>query len=98
MSQSVSTAGAPAGNQNAKKAKIFEEAVKRALARSSGESVDAGLDKVADRLVIAANAGEQWAIKEIADRLDGRAVQSTTLGGDGTAVILQGIIELVKPA
>lgn len=65
---------APVGNQNAKKPKDFESALRRALARS-GESVAGGLDTVADKLVSAAGVGELWAIKEIADRLDGKPKQ-----------------------
>jgi hypothetical protein len=65
------------GNQNAKKAKIWEQALKRALARWSGETVHAGLDKIADTVVRAAGAGDMWAIKEIGDRVDGRAAQSS---------------------
>jgi hypothetical protein len=73
-------AGAPLGNQNARNAKIFQQAIKRALARASNATVDAGLDRGCDALVAAFFAGEQWAIKEVADRLDGKPAQ--TIGGD----------------
>lgn len=72
---------APLGNQNAKKAKLFEGALKKALARDAG-TVDDGLAKVADALVRAGVAGEQWAVKEIGDRLDGKAPQGVTVSGD----------------
>lgn len=72
--------GAPIGNQNAKKAKLWEQALKRALARISNATVDAGLDKCADKLVSAAVEGEQWALREIGDRIDGKSVQ--VIGGD----------------
>lgn len=65
------------GNQHAKKAKIWEQALKRALARWSGETVHAGLDKIADTVVKAAASGDMWAIKEIGDRIDGKAAQSS---------------------
>ena len=74
--------GAPVGNQNARKAKLFENALRRALARSTGESVDAGLDKGADQLVRAYHEGQPWAIKEVRDTLDGKPAQSLTVGGD----------------
>lgn len=78
--------GAPLGNQSARKAKIWEQAIKRALARASGETVDAGLDKCADRLVAAAFVdGEQWALREIGDRMDGKSAQSLTVSGDEDA-------------
>lgn len=73
---------APVGNQFAKKAKLFEQAIKRALARATGESVDAGLDKGADQLVKAFIAGEQWAIKEVGDRLDGKPAQAVEMSGE----------------
>jgi len=73
---------AAVGNQYAKKAKAFEGAIKRALARFSGSSVEAGLDTIADQLVRTAALGEQWAIRELADRIEGRPAQSVTVAGD----------------
>lgn len=67
--------GAPVGNQNGKKAKIWEQAIKRALARRVSGTIDQGLDRLADRLIEAAEAGDQWALKEIGDRMDGKAAQ-----------------------
>lgn len=67
--------GAPVGNQNARNAKVWQQAIKRALARASGKNVDAGLDVLADKVVSAAQMGEQWAIKEIGERLDGKPAQ-----------------------
>ena len=75
--------GGQPGNQNAAKAKIWQSALKRALSRYSGESVDAGLDKLADKVVkAAADDGDQWAIMEIANRCDGRPAQSVSVGED----------------
>lgn len=78
---------APLGNQNAHKAKIWEQAIKRALARYSGSTIDAGLDRLADRLVKAAieNADDSAAAliaEKIGDRLDGKPAQSVSVGGD----------------
>jgi hypothetical protein len=76
-------AGAPVGNQNAKTAKRWQSAVTRALARlSAGVGVEAGLDQLADKLVSAAAAGEQWALREVGDRLDGKPAQAVTVAGD----------------
>ena len=75
--------GAPVGNQNAKKAKRWQEALARALARFSGESVDKGLDMVADKVVAAAAAGDRPAWEEIGNRFDGKPHQSTSVDGDG---------------
>jgi hypothetical protein len=74
-------AGAPTGNKNAVNAKLFQDALKRALARSS-KSVDGGLNKVCDQLVKAALDGEQWAIKEVGDRIDGKPAQALIHGSD----------------
>ena len=68
--------GAPVGNQNAAKGKMFEGALKRALARNDGS-----LNKIADELVSKAITGEQWAVQMVADRLDGKAKQQI-VGGD----------------
>lgn len=74
--------GAQPGNQNAKKAKRWHDAITRALAKVElGKGVEAGLDKCAVQLVNAAVAGEQWALKELGDRLDGKPAQAIT-GGD----------------
>lgn len=96
----MASIGGQPGNQNSKRAKVYEQALKRALARFSGESVDAGLDKVADRAVAAAVAGEQWAIVHISDRLDGKAAQSldTTIdAGTGLLGILAGLRKATDP-
>jgi hypothetical protein len=74
--------GAPMGNQNARKAKIWQQAIKRALARMADSTVDAGLDRLADKLVSAAVEGDQWAITEIGNRIDGRPAQAVTVSGD----------------
>lgn len=96
----MATSGGQPGNQSAKKAKVYEQALKRALARFSGESVDAGLDRVADRAVAAACAGEQWAIIHVSDRLDGKAAQSLDANidaGSGLLGILDGLRKAANP-
>lgn len=85
--------GAPLGNENSAKGKEFRQALRRALARKANATdYRKGLDEVADALVKAGCAGEQWAVKEIADREDGRPVQAIT-GEDGGPVVTR--IELV---
>lgn len=77
-------AGAPIGNQNAAKAKVWLAAINRALERrSAGDRVKA-LDECADRLVSAVLAGEQWAILELGNRLDGKPAQAIVGGGEGS--------------
>lgn len=88
---------APIGNQNAAKAKRWESALTRALAKvAAGAGVEAGLEKVAEQLVASALAGEQWAIIELGNRMDGKPFQA--IGGDSTQDPIQvaARIELVS--
>lgn len=77
----MATSGGQPGNQNARRAKLWEQALKRALARASNETVDAGLDKIADKVVAQAIEGNRFAIDEIAVRIDGKPPQPL-IGGD----------------
>ena len=82
-------AGAPIGNDNAAKGKAWDQAIKRALARSGG-TVDEGLIKVAMMVVNAALDPEATpteriaAWTEIGNRLDGKPHQTlaAALSGD----------------
>lgn len=77
--------GAQPGNQNAKKAKRWQDALNKALARfeSAELKVKAGeaLDKVAETVVLQAISGNKDAWLEIGNRLDGKIPQSI-IGGD----------------
>lgn len=74
--------GAQPGNQNALKGRLWESALKRALARKANGDMHHGLDTLADKVVAAAEAGEQWAIFEIGNRLDGKPAQAIAVSGD----------------
>jgi hypothetical protein len=74
--------GAPVGNQNAAKAKRWQQAIQRALARASNKDIDAGLDSAADKLVSLALDGDKWALEELGDRIDGKPAQAVTVAGD----------------
>jgi hypothetical protein len=91
----VATSGGQPGNQNGRKGKIWEQALKRALARYSGSTVDAGLDRLADQMVKAADSGDAFAwqiIEKIADRLDGKPSQGMELSGpDGGPIVATNI-------
>ena len=83
--------GAPVGNQNGKKGKLFFNQLRKALVQEDSLR----LRKIADKLVEAAEQGEPWAVKEIMDRVDGKAVQATEISGvDGEAIELK-LIEFV---
>lgn len=94
----MAESGGQPGNKNAANAKAFYDGLRRALARD-GKTVEGGLNKVCDQLVKAANDGQQWAIKEIADRLDGRPAQSLEVGnkpGEHFNVTQYGMVPLTR--
>ena len=89
--------GAPVGNQNGRKAKLWADAIKRALAKLGPEgerTVEAGLSRLADKLIAAAEAGDPWALKEIGDRLDGKPAQALQVDGDGEGGAIKHALEV----
>lgn len=82
--------GGQPGNQNAAKGKMFEGALKRALARNDGS-----LNRIADKLVESALDGEQWAVQMVADRLDGKAKQQIEAAGENGGPLLVEIRRVV---
>lgn len=75
---------APLGNQNAAKAKVWRSAIDRALERRTQSRTDGikEIDALADKLLDAVASGDLPALKEFGDRMDGKAAQSVTVGGD----------------
>lgn len=71
--------GAPVGNQNAAKSRAFYGALSRAIAQDDGVRLRAAAEKLLDL----AAGGESWAVRELADRLDGKPAQ--VLAGDPDA-------------
>lgn len=82
-------AGRPAGAQN--KDKPFKDALRMAIADADGDNK--ALRQVAEALVSKAMTGDVSAIKEIADRLDGKVPQSIA-GPDGEGP-LQAIFQVI---
>jgi hypothetical protein len=75
-----------AGRSGNKKANIWFNAIQRAIKRRE-ESDPQALERLADVLLNKAAEGDMTAIKELGDRLDGKAVQATTISGpDGEAI------------
>ena len=74
-------AGAPLGNQNSSKSnRLFTETIKRLATQSEGEYNR----MIAQALIDKAISGDVSAIKEFADRVDGKSVATTELtGADG---------------
>jgi len=75
----VADSGGQPGNNNAGKNKPFWRAIDRAIAQDDGKR----LRDAAEKLLDLASQGEQWAVKELADRIDGKAHQS--ISADVTA-------------
>lgn len=73
--------GAPIGNKNAAKGRLWRDAIRRAVARRGNGDLNHGLDALADKLIEGVAAGDIQALKEFGDRIDGKAVQAIT-GGD----------------
>jgi len=85
--------GAPIGNKNGSKGKLFYDHLRKVAVQEPHK-----LREVAEGLFEAARAMEPWAVKELIDRLDGKAVQQTELTGAEGAPLLQGIqVTFVKP-
>lgn len=75
--------GAPVGNQNAAKAKMWAAAIARALEKRGGGDKAVALDALAEKLLLACDQADLQALKELGDRLDGKPKQ--TVGGDEDA-------------
>jgi hypothetical protein len=85
--------GGQLGNQNSKKGKLFYNQLRVALVQEDSRK----LRNIAEKLVKAAEDGEPWAIKEVIDRVDGKAVQATEISGvDGEAIELKQIEFIIK--
>jgi hypothetical protein len=68
---------APSGNSNARKGKEWFDALRKACIQRDS------LPKIAEALLTKAEAGEGWAIQEVANRFDGKPAQAVELTGEG---------------
>ncbi len=93
--------GAPAGNQNAARAKVWRSAIERALERRTQSRTDGikEIDALADQLLTLVAQGDLGALKEFGDRIDGKPAQALTHSGpeEGLPVQVEGRIKLVRP-
>jgi hypothetical protein len=90
--------GAQPGNQNAKKSRLFEQALIRAIKqRDLKEGDGETLRKIVEALLDKAIAGDLNAIKESRDTLDGKPPQQVQLQGDEENPLVTKIVrEVVK--
>ncbi len=84
--------GGQPGNKNAVKSKRWYQAIDRALEKRSKAAGIEALDELAEKLLANADAGDMTALKELGDRLDGKAVQQSEISGpDGAPVPIAAI-------
>ena len=76
-------AGAPVGNTNAARAKVWSAAIERALAARSKLAQREALDDLAERLLAKCDEGDMTALKELGDRIEGKVPQGIIGGTDG---------------
>lgn len=84
--------------KNGREQKPWADAIKRALARRELTGDGRDLNKLADTLIDKAAGGDMPALKEIGDRLDGKAAQSMTLAGDPDAPLVTRIERTIVDA
>jgi len=85
--------GGQPGNQNAAKQRMFYDKLRFVLTQEPHR-----LKAVAEQLIRKAEEGEAWAVKELIDRLDGKAHQAVALeNSDGTPLLTGIQVTFVKP-
>lgn len=73
---------------------MFEDAIRRAIVQQDGKRLRA----IAEKLIEMAESGDLAAIKELADRTDGKAKQAITGGDENDAPIqIAAKVEYVNP-
>ena len=74
---------APANNRNAADGKLWRDAIRKALMMYEGQDVPRGtaLSKIAQKIIAKALDGDNYAITEIGNRIDGKPPQSVELSG-----------------
>jgi hypothetical protein len=73
--------GAPLGNQNARKGKVWTQAIERALEKRSAKGRMEALDDLAEQLLLKAETGDMAALRELGDRLEGKPKEQVELSG-----------------
>lgn len=89
--------GAQPGNKNAAHDKPWAKAIARALEKRSRVAQMEALDEIAEKLLANCDAGDLASMKEMGDRLDGKAHQSIS-GPDGGSIPIGIDVSYVKPS
>lgn len=88
MAGTTNKGGGQPGNQNARKSKPFLAMLNKLLTDDDLNKPEGKrrLMRAGNQLLNQAAAGEEWAIKELANRLDGKAIQGVAMvNPDGSA-------------
>lgn len=95
----MASRGAPKGNTNASNGTMFKDALHYALTNYADDQVEKGhaLKEVAKTVVKKAVEGEQWAVQEIGNRLDGKPKQQTELSSNPDAPVGITVIVSERP-
>lgn len=72
--------GGQVGNQNARKGRVWTQAIERALEKRSRADQIEALDVLAEKLLAKCDEGDLGALRELGDRLEGKA--ATIIAGD----------------
>jgi hypothetical protein len=89
--------GAPIGNQNGAKAKVWSAAIHRALERRTQSRTDGikEIDALAEKLIDLVSTGDLPALKEFGDRMEGKPAQALIGGGEDDPPIRVAQVNLV---
>jgi len=92
METAKTTRGAPKGSQNRIKNRPWTDAINRAILAQDGKALRA----LADKLVEKALEGDMQAMREIGDRVEGKAAQIIEASGpDGGPIPVQEIRRVI---
>ena len=81
--------GAAIGNQYAAKERRWAKAIDKALEKRCKSDGQKALIELAEVMLKSAENGESWALKELGDRLDGKAAQSLALDAKGRIEVIE---------
>lgn len=74
--------GAPIGNTNGAKAKIWSAAITRALDKRTKLEGKEAIDELAEKLLKLCDQDNLLALREFGDRVEGKVAQSLTVGNE----------------
>ena len=75
-------AGAPKGNNNSGKGRLWARAIDKAMAKRSKTDAFTEMIELAGQLLVKCGEGDLTALKELGDRLDGKPAQSIGIHGE----------------